>query len=252
MGFRCLSVYDFPATLLSFPSGDLVRAGELARELVNAGVSKLCVGGPSRVLGYSVLGRGHAAVVVAGVLEGVGLVAVKVRREDSKRDSLMLECRALEASWPVAPRVYRCTDEFIVMDLVEGSPINEIASSVRGCDEAVALIAKVAEAARWLDRVGVCHEELSDLRGHAFIVGNGVIKFIDFESASMRFCCTVCKVLSWALHRSPLTKACPTLADVRDIIRNVLKVYKRNPGRAEFLTVIRVLVADLLETLMLK
>ncbi len=238
---RCYPVHDIPADVLDYPRGSRERASAIASALEEAGVREVCLEGPTTIPGgYRVLGRGHAAVVFLAVLGDGRRVAVKVRRADSKRDSLMLECGALRAAWPVAPRVYRCTDEFIVMDLVEGAPVAEVARSVRGCGEAIALAAKVAEAARWLDRVGVCHEELSDLRGHAFIEG-GAIKFIDFESASMRYCCVVCKVLSWVLHRSPLLKACPGLVSVEGAVREALRAYKRRPGREEFLAVIRVL-----------
>lgn len=242
---RCIKPINAPPAVLDYPVGSPERARRIAENLSAVGVEEVCLDGPAWVPGgYRVLGKGHAAVVLRARLRGVGDVAVKLRRADSKRDSLALECAALRAAWPVAPRVYWCTDEFIVMDLVEGEPVAELARSVRGCVGALALVAKVAEAARWLDRVGVCHEELSDLRGHAFVVGNAV-KFIDFESASMRFCCTVCKVVSWALHRSPLPTACPKLREGAGAVREALRRYKRRPDRERFLGVIGV-VAEVL------
>jgi len=239
----CVRPAEAPPAVLDFPRGDEGRASAIAEALEAAGVREVCLEGHAMIPGgFKVLGRGHAAVVLLARLEGVGRVAVKVRRADSKRDSLVLECSALKAAWPVAPRVYRCTDEFIIMDLVEGRPVTEVARSIRGCGAAVALIAKVAEAGRWLDRVGVCHEELSDLRGHAFLVGEAV-KFIDFESASMRFCCVVCKVISWALHRSPLPTACPVMRGAGAGVREVLRQYKRNPTREAFLRLISLLAS---------
>ena len=231
--------------VLDYPRGDEGRALRIAEELCRAGVTEVVLEGEATLPGgVKVLGRGHAAVVLLANLGGVGEVAIKVRRAGSKRESLALECGALGAAWPVAPRVYRCTDEFIIMDLVKGYPVAEVARYVKGCGGAVALAAKVAEAARWLDRVGVCHEELSDLRGHAFIEG-GAIKFIDFESASMRYCCVVCKVMSWVLHRSPLPRACPRLTEVEGCVREALRAYKRGPGKEGFLAVIRALARAL-------
>jgi len=244
---RCSPPENTPPELLDYPRGREARARELSKELAKAGIKEICANGPIQVPGgHRVLGRGHAAVVLHARMEGVGDVAVKVRRADSKRDSLVLECVALKAAWPVAPRVYRCTDEFIIMDLVLGPSADEAARSVRGCGEALALIAKLAEAARWLDRVGVCHEELSDLRGHAFVVGEAV-KFIDFESASLRYCCSVCKVMSWALYRSPLTASCPSLEGSKGVIKALLREYKSSPTKEAFLNLIRALKKSVLD-----
>ncbi len=242
----CYPPDRLPAYVLDFPRGSPERASAIAKALMEAGVEEVCLeGGATIPGGYRVLGRGHAAVVLLAKVGRVGDAAIKVRRSDSKRDSLLLECKALRTAWPVAPRVYQCTDEFIIMDLVTGSPVVDMVRSVSGCGKVLALIAKIAEAARWLDRVGVCHEELSDLRGHAFIGEGGEVKFIDFESASMRFCCTVCKVISWALHRSPLMKACPRLGLVKDEVRVVLRAYKRSPGKGKFLALIKALAGAL-------
>lgn len=238
---KCVRPREAPAAVLDYPRGDATRAAGIAEALEAVGVEAVCFEGPATLPGgYRVLGRGHASVVLLAVLGGAGPVAVKVRRSDSKRDSLILECSALRRSWPVAPKVHRCTDEFIIMDLVNGPPVAEVARYSRGCREAVTLIAKVAEAARWLDRVGVCHEELSDLRGHAFLSG-GAVKLVDFESASMRYCCTVCKVLSWALYRSLLTSKCPPLAAGRERIREAVRAYKRGPTHEAFTRIIELL-----------
>jgi len=149
--------------------------------------------GVAEVVG--VLGKGHAAVVMEARLSNGTPVAVKVLRADSKRSELTYECRITKLAYPISPKVYACTEEFIVMELVRGHPAAEIlvSESFR-----YPYVAKVLAAGRGLDIRGIDHRELSRAHKHVVIDRGGVVKILDYESAALiERPCNICRLLSW-------------------------------------------------------
>jgi len=143
----------------------------------------------------NLLGKGHAAVVLEGRLSDGSPVAVKVLRADSKREDLIYECRLTELAYPISPKVYSCSEEFIVMELVKGRPAAEVLASE---GFRYAYIAKVLAAGRGLDIRGVDHRELSRAHKHVVISGGGAVKILDYESAALvERPCNICRLVSW-------------------------------------------------------
>ncbi len=226
------------------PSEDCVRTR--AEKLVDAGVLTLLSEGKEDIGGLRVLGKGHASVVVKAVLKPSLTVAIKVRRTDSKRDSLRLECEVMRIAYPVAPKVHRCEDDFIVMEYVDGAPIGEVMDRAitEGCGSALSLVFKVLGAARYLDLVGVDHKELSLLREHVLVTRDGRVKVIDYESASLSEApCNVCRVCSWFIYRSAFGKVCcGGLERLKAELRVVLRRYKAYATDEAFKAVINTIV----------
>ncbi len=226
-----------------YPNEDCVRIR--TEKLVDVGVLTLLSEGKENMRGLRVLGKGHASVVIKAILKPSLTVAIKVRRTDSKRDSLKLECEVMKAAYPVAPRVYHCEDDFIIMEYVDGVPIGEVMDKVimEGCDEALPMVFKVLGAARYLDLMGVEHKELSLLREHVLITGNGRVKVIDYESASPSEApCNVCRVCSWFIYRSAFGRVCcRNLERLETELRKVLRKYKARATNEAFKTVINVI-----------
>ncbi len=226
------------------PSEECVRTR--AEKLVNAGVLALLSEGKERIGNLRVLGKGHASVVIKAVLKPFLTVAVKVRRTDSKRDSFRLECEVMKAAYPVAPRVYRCEDDFIVMEYVDGVPISEVMDKavMEGCGRALPLVIKVLGAVRYLDLVGVDHKELSLLKEHVLVMRDGRVKVIDYESASFSEApCNVCRVCSWFIYRSAFGRVCcRDLERLRMVLRAVLRRYKDCATNDVFKAVVNTIV----------
>ncbi len=226
------------------PSEDCIRIR--AEKLVDAGVLALLSEGKEDIGGSRVLGKGHASVVVKAVLKPSLTVAVKVRRTDSKRDSLRLECEVMRVAYPVAPKVYRCEDDFIIMEYVDGAPIGEVMGKAmtEGCGSALSLVFKVLGAARYLDLVGVDHKELSLPREHVLITRDERVKVIDYESASLSEApCNVCKVCSWFIYRSAFGKACcRELERLKMELRATLRRYKAHATDDAFEAVINMII----------
>ena len=164
-----------------------------------------------------VLGKGHASIVLAGYIRGYGVVAVKVRRTDSKRESLSREAFwASRASLAGAgPRIHYWSNNVIVMDLVTGHSLRDLVE--QGSLQPTHIIAALG-AARALDAVDVLHHELSRPWRHVYITGLHAI-IIDYDSAG-EGCGNVPKLLSGILHRVPggleiLRRLRPLLAEYR-------------------------------------
>lgn len=172
--------------------------GELASRLEAAGVEALCLGrveGP----GLAVLGKGHSSIVVA-VIAGGSLRAAKIRRRDSKRESLYREGLMLEAAHRqgAAPRPYYYDEEVIVMDYVGGPHLEE---AIRG--DPLHAVVEGMDAARALDAAGILHMELHRPWRHVkYTWERGAAVILDYESTG-EGCGNPVRLASGVLTRFP-------------------------------------------------
>lgn len=230
--------------MLSFPS---VRKEVLERRLTKLellGFNRCCDLGDYVVNGLRVLGRGHSSIVFAAEFKGLGLVAVKVLRTDSKRDSLLNECSLMKRAHPVAPKVHFCNDEFIVMELIKGIRLKELVNRVIECEDLMLLSIKVLAASRFLDAKGVTHKELNILKKHVIIDELQRVRIVDFESGFMGFSCNVCRTFSSLIVRSRRIQECCGIQQysIEELLK-ILKIYKENNSIDAFVKLIRSLTA---------
>jgi len=151
------------------------------RELEKLGV-ELVEQGDTVLNGVRVLGKGTRGIVVCGVHRGLP-VAVKIRRCDSPRASMLHEAQMLRLANTVGvgTRLICASENIIVMERVVGVPLkrhtklsdNQLASCIED---------SLQQAAR-LDRIGLDHGELSRAHSHVYHTDSGA-KIIDFDSAS--------------------------------------------------------------------
>ncbi|MGC9210242.1 MAG: hypothetical protein ACP5FT_03135 [Acidilobus sp.] len=188
-------------------------AARLASEMRRAGVCCLLDVGRSELvyggLRVRILGKGHASVVVAAALVGGGIVAVKIRRTDSKRQSLEMEAHMLEEASRAgaSPRPIYYARDFIVMEFVGVESLERLLSYAPA-NVIVDLVIQVLRAARALDAVEVLHQELNRPLRNVFFPGwpNSLIaRIIDLESAS-RGCGNVNKVVGFLVSRGLINK----------------------------------------------
>lgn len=228
------------ARLLSYP--------ELNEDLIRKRLDKLwslgfksCVDlGNYELWGLKVLGRGHSSVVLVAEFTNLGRVAVKVLRTDSKRDSLLRECDLMKRSSPIAPEVYYCDDEFIVMELIKGVKFGDIAPKITLCRDLVTLYLKILAAARYLDSKSITHKELNILRKHVIIDEEGRIRIIDFESGFAGFTCNVCRVFSSLFMRDRRMIECCNLKQAqRSLLLELLNSYKKTNSDVFFMRLVK-------------
>ncbi len=192
--------------------------------LERVGVVKLCSTGPTTLPGlrFRVLGKGYASVVVAGLTKDNLVVAVKARRVDGKRESLLKEGLVLvEASRSgVAPKPLYYDDDIIVMEAVIGPRLVDLINTY-GVKTWIAV--EALRAARTLDVIGLLHLELSRPWKNVIYTGayeNSKALIVDYESVG-RGCGNVLNLIGGLAKLPELRK----LANSKEL-RAVAKQYK--------------------------
>lgn len=175
------------------------RCVSVIKRLSNLNVSIFTNVGRQLVHNFKVLGKGHSAIVVAGVFNG-NLVAIKIRRQDSKRESLRFEgdILSLLSKYNIAPRVHYYDDDIIIMDLIQGVNIRDfITVCSQKLKDNLLSFAEIKNAIRFIvhkliditflmDKLSVVHKEISRPDKHIMIdCLKNEIYLIDFESASL-------------------------------------------------------------------
>ena len=138
---------------------------------------RLLKAGKTLINNHNVLGKGHAGIVIKGMLDDK-IVAVKVRRMDSKRRDLNHEADMLRLAngVGVGPELFSANKDMIVMEYIDGVSIGKL-------DYNKDVISDILEQCFKLDLINLDHGELSRMNKH-IIVGSKV-KIIDFDSASI-------------------------------------------------------------------
>ncbi|MEM1934752.1 MAG: hypothetical protein QXP64_04340 [Acidilobaceae archaeon] len=207
-----------------FEKGSTRVCIERVERLLSTGIDVVCSWGLSELPGsrLRVLGKGHSSVVLSAFSNKLGLVAIKVRRLDSKRQSLVQEALLLrEASMTGAsPHVYYYDDDMIVMDAVLG-PSLEKRIRENGLTERT--LEEVLDTVRALDVAKILHLELSrPWRNLVFTCESPWCKalVIDLESAK-RGCGNLLLVLGGLASIS--SQLMSIVAELRDNLREYLK-----------------------------
>jgi len=171
--------------LLSWPRYSEDLANNRLEELKAHSVDALIPEGPVRRGELFFLGKGHVGLVVKALYSG-SICALKIRRTDADRDSMLREARnqALANRAGVGPTLYDASDDFIVMELIEGEYLPEWISSKELSNSQVERVFRVLlEKSYRLDEIGLDHGELGRPKRHVIITDEGP-RIIDFESAS--------------------------------------------------------------------
>jgi len=195
---------------LCYPRPWSPECSKRIEEAKSLGVSSiLSFGDVVLAKGLSVVGKGHAAVVVLALRGGI-VVALKVRRMDSKRDSLEGECRLLEMAsrLGVAPRPYACTRNFILREFVDGPTLRRFMKTCLQSGDRDSLrrvFAKMLRAARLLDEAGIELDEITNPLDQVVVEcwDPERPRFIDFESGKLSKRPTnFCKLLGFVVGKS--------------------------------------------------
>lgn len=221
--------------VLAYPSGNPASARRRLVELAQLGVEGLIFEGPVELWGVRVVAKGTTSVVLKGVA-GPYTVAIKARRLDSNRPSLLPEAERLRLANEagVGPRLIAASRNFLLWHFVEGEPLESwvLRAPLSEVREVVRRLLRQAIA---LDQLGLVHKELSRLRRHVLVSRDGYPVIFDFETASLRSGKSNLTQVAQALfigegevsHRVRLA-----LAVTRDEVLEALKAYKRG-GRVE-------------------
>lgn len=170
--------------VLTYPYADEEEVRKRIVELAMLGVRRLVFEGPVELWGLRVLAKGTTSVVVKGEAFRAG-VAVKVRRMDANRPSLLAEAERLRLAnmVGVGPRLLAASRNFLVWRYVEGLPLEEWALKAEP-EELRVVAGKLIDQALALDSAGLVHMELSRLGDHVLVTPDLDVVIFDFETAS--------------------------------------------------------------------
>jgi putative serine/threonine protein kinase len=226
-------------TILAYPRGDSRTCKSRINELKGLGIKEVEFSGNIKIGNVQVLGKGCTSVVVKALLDGEK-IALKIRRTDSNRPSVIREVQLLKLANKsgVGPKVFVASRNVIAMELAKGTNILQWVKDLKGKGSTNMLrnrIYEILQQCFLLDSIGLDHGELSNLRKHV-IIGDG-ITILDFETASLtRRVSNVTTAAQYLFIGGPVAPAIRRrlgLADVSGII-TVLRDYKNDRTREAF------------------
>lgn len=174
--------------ILSYPHPDDIDLASRIRQLRELGVLELEFNGRLKQGHLSMLGKGVAGMVVVG-RTSTERIALKIRRADSRRDSMRHEAFMLQAAndLHVGPKYYGSTTDVLAMELLEGHSLPQWLLALRGRGRRAnlrAVVRDLLEQCFKLDNAGLDHGELSRAHKNVIVTGKGRACILDFESAS--------------------------------------------------------------------
>ncbi|MEM2905752.1 MAG: serine/threonine protein kinase [Candidatus Bathyarchaeia archaeon] len=223
--------------VLTYPRFSPATASRRLSELKRLGVTHLEFEGESQVYGVRILGKGCVGLVVIAHARS-GRAALKIRRLDANRSSLRQEAQMLKAANEVGvgPRLYGCSRNFLLMELIEGRLFPYWVQALEGkCGRAMLreALTKLLEDCFRLDEAGIDHGELSRAAKHIMVTPSVNPQILDFESASCRRrASNVTSICQYLLIGSETARAVARLIGDPDRERliDALKAYKRKPS----------------------
>lgn len=176
------------AAILCYPRPEAREVEARMQELASIGVDALELSGAHQIGRSKVLGKGCVGIVVKALMHGKA-VALKIRRVDADRRDMNHEADMLRLanSVDVGPRLLAKSDNFLVMELINGLPLNRwVAMLPRiGCKRRVRrVVGGLLDDCYRLDGISLDHGELSEAPKNVLVDENGVPRIVDFESAS--------------------------------------------------------------------
>ena len=181
---------DSLCKVLCYPSGDSRCCYDRLEELSRLSITTVYSFGDVQIeKGVWVIGKGHAAIVALAQHSLYGPIALKIRRVDSKRDSLEEEGMLLEtiSRLGYAPKPISYSKNFIAREYIDGPTLEKVLKEgdAKKIERAVVSLVKAAFA---IDSIGIDMEEITNPAKQIAYHCNDLEKlmFIDLESARLR------------------------------------------------------------------
>jgi len=175
--------------LVAYPTGDPDEVKSRIHQLQEMKITCLDFQGRLKSDHLSVLGKGVVGIVVIGV-RGNRRIAVKIRRVDARRPSLIHEAELLKIanSLGVGPQCLGGTSDVLAMELVDGLSLPMWLESLKGRGRRArvrSVVKPLLEQCLQMDTYGLDHGELSRAHKNVIVSNNDIPTILDFESASL-------------------------------------------------------------------
>jgi putative serine/threonine protein kinase len=227
--------------VLGYPRCEQEELERRLKELERLGVQALEFTGEKNVFDVPVLGKGCVGIVVVAYTN-LGRAALKIRRVDADREGMFHEGEMLKRanSIYVGPKLLEISDNFLLMELIEGTHFPEWLESLgkeEGQSRVRLVLKNVLEQCYRLDEVGLDHGELSNAAKHILVDADDHPYLVDFETASInRRVSNVTSVCQYLLLGSQIAKKVKEKlgkVDKKQLIQK-LRSYKRQRIRENF------------------
>jgi putative serine/threonine protein kinase len=227
--------------VLCYPRCEQQELERRLTELKKHGVQALEFAGEKTVFDVSVLGKGCVGIVVVAHTKK-GRAALKIRRVDADRNGMFHEAEMLKRANAVnvGPKLIEVSENFLLMELIEGTHFPEWLESLRRKEAQSRLrvvLKNILEQCYRLDEAGLDHGELSNAPKHIIVDANGTPHLIDFETASINRrvsnVTSVCQYLFLGSQIADKVKEKLGKVDKKELV-NALRTYKRERTRENF------------------
>ncbi|MBS7643458.1 serine/threonine protein kinase [Candidatus Bathyarchaeota archaeon] len=227
--------------VLCYPKFSAEELRSRIGELKNLGVKAIQFAGPKMACDLHVLGKGCVSIVVTALTE-TGKTALKIRRTDADRSSMTHETEMLKKanSINVGPTLLGATQNFILMELIEGPWLPDWITSIKGRGKAKRVrrtLRLLLEDCWKLDQIGLDHGELSRATKHVIVDPGDRPRIVDFETASIMRkpsnVTSICQYLFIGSHVARKIQRVHGLIQRENLIHN-LRNYKKEPTLENF------------------
>ena len=232
------------AKLLAYPTMNERDVTERIHELLTIGVTELQFKGGAFIDGIPILGKGCVGIVAEAVLDG-SPVALKMRRADADRPTMMNEARMLRIanSVGVGPRLITGTRNLLAIELFDGIPLFKWAGALKEAKRVKALLRDSLDSCFKLDAIGLDHGELSHAPKNVLVNRQGRPCIVDFETAStVRRPANVTSLIQYFLF-GRISKAihASQLFGRKRLILRTLSAYKKDQSVNNFQSILAAL-----------
>ncbi|MCC6013141.1 MAG: hypothetical protein LM593_02130 [Candidatus Verstraetearchaeota archaeon] len=173
-------------TILSYPVFKEEFYNEVLKELREMGINELISNGKVNIGKINVIGKGCTSIVIKGLKDN-NIVALKILRVDSNRESVLREGRILSIvnKEGIGPRLIDYRNKVIVMEYIEGEYLIDWLKKEQNPIKVCMIIKDLLEQCYKLDILGIFHKELSNPKTHIIIKNEEKPVIIDFETVSL-------------------------------------------------------------------
>ena len=174
--------------LLGYPEISKPELQARHTELEEFDIGQFLSAGETSLRDLKILGLGYVGLVVL-VVKNQQLFALKIRRANSKNESLLTEAAALQKAnqEAIAPKVYQASQNFILMDFVEGENFLEwLKQSIANQDfyGIYQVINNLIEQAFRLDQIGLDRDDMKCITKDVIVTPKNQPILLDFSGAS--------------------------------------------------------------------
>ncbi|OKH19616.1 hypothetical protein NIES208_01615 [[Limnothrix rosea] IAM M-220] len=174
--------------LLGYPEISEMERQARRQELESFGIEKMLSMGKQSLRGLQILGLGYVGLVVL-VIKDQQLFALKIRRTNGKNASLLSEAEVLRQvnQWGIAPRVYQGSQNFILMDFIDGQSFLDWLQKAIANKEHHSIyqvLDNLIEQAFRLDQMGLDRDDMRCITKDVIVTPKHHPVLLDFSGAS--------------------------------------------------------------------